>query len=89
MQVDEIEKKWPHLINTYVKYRDEIEKELSNMSLHISVAKHVEEIKNLLLHHTNNGLSKYDILIFYSWTYPSRYGYVEYWRAIKNYHDKN
>lgn len=84
IKVDEIAKKWPHLLNTYAKYMFAIDKELSNKDLDFSLLKHMEEIKNLLIYQTNNRLSKYDILIFYSWTCPSRYAYVEYWNAIKN-----
>ncbi len=85
IQLDEIAKKVPHLLNTFAKYMFVIDKELSNKDLDFTLLKHIEEIKNLLLYQTNNRLSKYDILLFYSWTYPSRYVYVKYWNTIKNY----
>jgi len=30
------------------------------------------------------GISKYDVLIFYAWSFPSRENYIRYWNIIKN-----
>lgn len=46
-----------------------------------------ETIKNLLKYCFIKGLSRYNLLIFLSWSFPSQENYIRFWNIIKSYED--
>lgn len=45
-----------------------------------------DTIKNLLEYCSIRGLSRYDLLIFLSWSFPSQENYIKFWNIIRNTH---
>lgn len=74
----------------YLKYMQILDQEKTkhDNNNHLPLCKKLkeikdEQIKNLLIYCDIRRLSQYDLLIYLSWSFPSRENYIKYWNTIK------
>jgi hypothetical protein len=95
IKITKLKNENPKMYSKYLEIQEKIKNDLFIKDQIHEIRKHAEEEKKqhrdeeeaiikLLQICKDKGLSKYDVLIYFTWCYPSRENYLRYWNIIRN-----